>query len=79
MSEDPNELSCAAFQAQLTELSGAGAYIAVQSHIQKCERCRVLLADLEAIAKAARHLPPVEEPRDELWEHIESAIKSEKS
>jgi predicted anti-sigma-YlaC factor YlaD len=79
MTEDANNLSCAAFQAQLAELSGAGAYIAVQSHIQKCERCRALLADLEAIANAARHLPPVAEPPEELWEHIELAIKNEES
>ena len=46
-------------------------------HMQSCELCRALLADLETIAEAARQLFPAVEPPDELWEHIESAIKSE--
>ena len=37
-------------------------------HIQRCELCRALLADLETIAEAARRLFPIEEPPDELVE-----------
>jgi hypothetical protein len=37
------------------------------------------LADLDAIAEAARQLFPVEEPPDALWEHIESAIVKEEA
>jgi hypothetical protein len=33
------------------------------------------LADLKTIAEAARQLFPSVEPPDEVWEHIESAIK----
>jgi hypothetical protein len=36
------------------------------------------LADLRTIAEAARQLFPSVEPPDEVWEHIESAIKREK-
>ena len=78
MNEDPRHMSCAAFQAQLPELIGSGADAAAHPHIQNCELCRALLSDLETIAEAARQLLPVVEPPDELWEHIESAIKSEK-
>jgi hypothetical protein len=78
MTGDPSKMSCAEFQAQLPEFIGSGADAKAHPHIQSCELCRALLADLETIAEAARQLFPVLEPPDELWEHIESAIKSEK-
>jgi predicted anti-sigma-YlaC factor YlaD len=77
MTEDAKDLSCAAFQARLPELIGSGENIAADPHIQSCELCRALLADLETIAEAARQLFPIVEPPDELWEQIESAIKNE--
>jgi len=77
MSKKAGNMSCAEFQAQLAELIGSGADAKAHPHIQSCELCRALLADLETIAEAARQLLPVEEPPDELWEHIESAIKSD--
>ena len=77
MTGDPTKMSCAEFQAQLPELIGSGADAKADPHIQSCELCRTLLADLETIAEAARQLFPIEEPPDELWQHIESAIKSE--
>ena len=77
MTDDPNNLGCAAFQAQLPELIGSGENAADHPHLQSCELCRALLADLETIAEAARQLFPIVEPPDELWEHIESAIKNE--
>jgi hypothetical protein len=45
--------------------------------VQNCELCRALLADLQTIAEAARQLFPGVEPPDTVWEHIESAIKSD--
>jgi hypothetical protein len=78
MTDDPKNMSCAEFQAQLPELIGTGADISAHPHIQSCELCRALLADLETIAEAARQLFPIVEPPDELWEHIESAIQQEK-
>jgi hypothetical protein len=74
---DRDKMSCVEFQAQLPELIGSGVDAGAHPHIQSCELCRALLADLETIAEAARQLFPVEEPPEELWEHIESAIKSE--
>jgi hypothetical protein len=79
MTEDRSKLSCAAFQAQLPELIGSGEKVAVHPHIRNCARCRALLADLETIAEAARHLLPIVEPPDELWDQIELAIKNEES
>jgi predicted anti-sigma-YlaC factor YlaD len=77
MTEDRDKLSCAEFQAQLPELIGSGVHAADDPHLQNCELCRALLADLETIAEAARQLLPIVEPPDKLWEQIESAIKSE--
>jgi predicted anti-sigma-YlaC factor YlaD len=77
MTEDPNNLSCAAFQAQLPELIGSGENIAAHPHLQSCELCRALLADLMTIAEAARQLFPIVEPPDRLWEQIETAIRKE--
>jgi hypothetical protein len=77
MTEDDNILSCAQFQAQLPDLIGSGENIAIHPHILSCQRCSTLLADLESIAEAARQLFPIVEPPDELWNHIESAIKLE--
>jgi hypothetical protein len=78
MTEKANNLSCADFQAQLPDLIGSGEDISLHPHLQSCDLCRALLADLETIADAARKLFPIEEPPDEVWEHIESALKHEK-
>jgi hypothetical protein len=77
MSNDPKELSCAEFQAQLPELIASGMDADTHPHAQNCELCRALLADLETIAEAARQLFPGVEPPDEVWKNIESAIKTE--
>jgi hypothetical protein len=75
MKGDPGKMSCAEFQAQLPELIGSGEDAAAHPHVQGCERCRALLAELETIAEAARQLFPSVEPPDELWAQIESALK----
>jgi hypothetical protein len=74
---DPDKMSCQEFQDLLPELIGTGEDIKLHPHIQSCELCRALLADLETIAEAARQLFPTVEPPDELWSHIELAIKEE--
>jgi hypothetical protein len=77
MTESANNSKCIEFQDKLPDLIGAGEDLSVHPHIQSCELCRALLSDLETIAEAARQLFPSEEPPDELWSHIESAIRSE--
>jgi hypothetical protein len=79
MTHEPDKMSCAEFQAQLPELIGSGADVSTHPHIQTCGLCRALLADLETIAEAARQLLPIVEPPDDLWAHIESAIKGEEA
>jgi hypothetical protein len=78
MNGDPGKMSCVDFQAQLPDLIASGEDAAAHPHVRACARCSALLADLRTIAEAARQLFPSVEPPDEVWEHIESAIKREK-
>jgi hypothetical protein len=70
-------ISCEEFQEQLAELIGSGADAASHPHVQSCDLCRAFLAELEAIAAAARELFPVEDPSDRVWEQIQSALHEE--
>ncbi len=74
---DPKNMSCEEFQAQMPDLIGSGVDASAHPHVQNCDLCRALLADLETIAEAARQLFPVEDPPDHLWKQIEHAIKEE--
>jgi hypothetical protein len=77
MSGERNEMSCQEFQAQLPELVGTGEDMSKHPHLQTCENCRALLADLQTIADAAKQLLPIEQPKEELWDRIDAAIKLE--
>lgn len=77
MTTDPKDMGCAEFRAQLSDLVGSGAVVENHPHIQECEICRELYEQLQIIADAAKQLFPDQEPEDNLWERIESAIKKE--
>ena len=77
MIDNRKNMSCEEFQSQMVDLIGSGANISAHPHVQSCDLCRAFLADLEAIAAAARELFPVEDPSDRVWEHIQSAIQEE--
>jgi hypothetical protein len=77
MTDNHKIMSCEEFQAQLPELIGSGAVASAHPHVQTCELCGAFLAELEAIAAAARELFPVEDPSDRVWEQIRSAIQEE--
>jgi len=75
---DRNDMTCEQFHALMPELIGSGEDISLHPHMQKCELCRALIADLVAIRDAARELFPTVEPPDDLWADIDAAIKAEK-
>lgn len=75
----PDPQACHEFQEQLPELIGSGRDLGSHPHVQSCELCRALIRDLETIAEAARQLLPIEQPEDDLWSRIESAIQAEES
>jgi len=75
MTIDSKSMSCEEFQSHLPELVGSGADVENHPHIKECAICRQLYEDLQTIAHAAKQLFPDEQPEDNLWERIESAIK----
>jgi hypothetical protein len=75
MNDNTSKMSCVEFQDRMAELIGSGQDLTAHPHVKDCADCRALLAELNAIADAARELFPSVEPPDEVWEHIESAIK----
>jgi predicted anti-sigma-YlaC factor YlaD len=77
MTGDPKNMTCQEFQAQLADLIGSGIDVSNHPHLQTCDTCRALLAELETIAEAARQLLPIEQPKEDLWDRIELAIKKE--
>lgn len=77
MTSEPSTMTCQEFQERLPQWIGAGIDVQSLPHYRDCEFCRSLLADLEAIAEAARQLLPIEDPPDQLWEQIEQAIEVE--
>lgn len=78
MTIDPKSMSCEEFQNQLAELVGSGADVKNHPHITICENdCLRLYQDLQTIADAAKQLFQDQQPEDNLWERIESAIKKE--
>jgi len=77
MTEDRNHMSCHTFQAQLADLIASGEDASDHPHLKTCDNCRALLADLQTIADAARQLLPIEQPKEDLWDRIELAIKKE--
>lgn len=77
MTADTWSSSCEAFQAQLADLIGSGQEVALDPHLQTCANCRELLADLHAIADAAKELLPIEQPKEYVWDRIKSAIDGE--
>lgn len=79
MTVDPKSMNCEEFQSQLAELVGSGADVSNHPHVKDCDICRRLFEDLQTIADAAKQLLQDQQPEDNLWERIESAIKKEDS
>jgi hypothetical protein len=76
MTVDSKSMSCEEFQSQLADLIGSGANVVDHPHIRECKNnCLRLYEDLQTIADAAKQLFPDQQPEDNLWERIESAIK----
>lgn len=77
MKADPKNMTCEQFQSQLADLIGSGEDASLHPHLLTCDNCRALLADLQTIADAAKQLLPIEQPKEDLWERIELAIKKD--
>jgi hypothetical protein len=58
MAYNTKKMTCTEFQAMVPDLILAGEEVSLHPHMQTCDLCRELLADLETIAEAARRLFP---------------------
>jgi hypothetical protein len=75
--QDRNNMTCAEFQSRMPELIGSGEDLSAHPHLESCELCSALYADLESIAEAARQLFPIADPPDSLWDKLKSAFESD--
>ncbi len=58
MTGDRENMSCQEFQEQLADLIGSGEDASAHPHLQTCETCRALLAELQTIAGRRQAAPP---------------------
>jgi hypothetical protein len=72
-------MGCAEFQQRLPELFESGEDLSKDEHLRTCETCSALVQDLEYIAQQAKLLLPIHDPRPEVWDHIQIALKKETS
>jgi hypothetical protein len=73
-------MSCSRYQETIHELAdgtlGPVRRAELQTHLDVCDACRSLVADLRKIREAAAALPPVQ-PRDHVWMQIAGRLRQE--
>jgi len=69
-------MTCEEFHRVLPEL-GSGNSLERVAHLRSCSQCAGLLADLNEIARQARHLQASDEPGPQVWDSIEIALRNE--
>jgi hypothetical protein len=67
-------MTCAEFTARMARLVASGENIFAHPHVKSCRMHRVLLQDLESIARAAQQLFPDVDPSDKVWAKIKEEI-----
>ena len=72
-------MNCSEFQQQLPELFESGEDLNRDPHLLTCENCSSLVQDLQYIAQQAKMLLPLHDPRPEVWDNIQSALKKDPS
>jgi hypothetical protein len=72
-----SSMGCAEFQQRLPELFESGANVREDEHLRTCAICSALVRDLEYIAQQAKLLLPIHDPRPEVWDNIQTALKKE--
>src|SRR3974390_909886 len=60
-------MECKDIEAVLEQEGLSPLPVEAREHLSACEACRELLADLSAIAVAARRIPAEENPPDRIW------------
>jgi hypothetical protein len=70
-------MTCAEFQKVLPYIIDGGGSEEEQKHLETCQVCSDLVADLRYIAEAAKLLVPMEEPSPRVWSNIEKEVERE--
>lgn len=69
-------MTCTEFQQVLPDLLEGQAGGESTAHLQSCNACAELVADLRAICDEAQHLP-LAEPSDRVWANIQRTLEAE--
>jgi len=69
-------MTCAEFQRLLPSIIDSGDATEEQ-HLENCESCAALVADLRYIAEQAKLLLPLRDPSPHVWQRIERSLTQE--
>jgi hypothetical protein len=71
------KMTCAEFQKLLPQLYESGNTAEGHDHLQGCETCSDLVADLNYIAEQAKLLLPMRDPSPQVWNKIQNSLERE--
>ena len=71
------KMTCAEFQKLLPQLYESGNTAEGHEHLQGCETCSDLVADLNYIAEQAKLLLPMRDPSPRVWNNIQNSLERE--
>ena len=71
------KMTCAEFQKLLPQLYESGSTAEGHEHLQGCETCSDLVADLNYIADQAKLLLPMRDPSPKVWHKIQNSLERE--
>jgi len=72
-----SKMTCAEFQRLLPHLYESGNTAEGHEHLQGCETCSDLVADLNYIAEQAKLLLPMRDPSPRVWNKIQNSLERE--
>lgn len=70
-------MNCMDCHRVLPEMMEGPLSAELSAHLKSCPECSALVADLDAIAREARHLQAFAEPSPRVWNMIEAQLRSE--
>ena len=70
-------MNCMDCHRVLPEMMEGPRSAELSAHLKSCPECSALVADLDAIAREARHLQAFAEPSPRVWNMIEAQLRSE--
>ena len=75
--EKGDEMTCAEFQKVLPYLFESGDNARNHEHLETCDICSDLVADLNYIAEQAKLLLPMRDPSPQVWNNIQGSLERE--